>query len=372
MRELIKASRKAIVKGHGSNREVTCPYCEKNCKRTIIPHLKNHHNAKWQIWRKDMLDMYNEGLSSMEIVRECYMLFTWGIVEKEIIKLSEETGIKIAPPLNRIVKKWESEENLQKSSVWKFGRRGAWAVHDGKYRGNWPPQVPYNLIKKYSRKKDLVLDPFVGGGTTVIESWLLGRRSIGVDVSPHAISRTNKRIEEMLEKAPKQKLNILLRPKIFQRDARALTFIKEPVDLICTQPPYLNAIQYTEKNPDDLSHIRNEKEYCLEFKKVASQLYKILKPGRICAVQIGDTRKRGKYIPLGFLVHKELLSVGFETDNIVIKLQYADKSSGFYKNMKDLLIAHEYIFIMKKPSRARKGLGYHREKHGIPPTTRIR
>lgn len=64
---------------------------------------------------------------------------------------------------------------------------------------------------------------------------------------------------------------------------------------------------------------------------------------------MGDTRKLGKFVPLGFMVLNELASAGFETKDIVIKLQYADKSTAFYKNLKDFQIAHEYIFVMKKP-----------------------
>lgn len=297
-----------------------------------------------------MLELYNEGFSSMEIVRECYMLFTWNLVEREIVKLSEEKGIPIAPPLKREIKAWEGDEELQRATVWKFGRRGTWAVHDGRYRGNWPPQVPNNIIRRYSSEGELVLDPFVGGGTTVIESWLLGRRSIGLDVSPHALSITRKRIAEMEENAPKGKLDPSLRPTIYQGDARDLSFLKnESIDLLCAQPPYLNALRYTKYSPNDLSHLKDEKEFCKEFKIVAQESFRVLKKGKICAVQIGDTRKDGDLVPLGFLILRELLAAGFKIKDIVIKLQYADRSVAFYRNLKALRIAHEYIFVMKKP-----------------------
>jgi len=350
LRELIRASRKAEIKGQGFTRIVKCPYCNGSFKRTIIPHLKRKHPNKWQQWRIDMLELYNEGLSPMEIARECYMLFTWRVIEREIVKLSEEKGLVIAPPLKKKIKTWNGEEDLQRTTVWKFGKRGTWAVHNGLYRGNWPPQVPNNIIRRYSDEGDLVLDPFLGGGTTVIESWLLGRKSIGLDISPHAISISKKRIEEMVVKAPKGKLNPLFKPIILEGDARDLSFLEESsVDLICTQPPYLNALRYTEYHPNDLSHIKNANEFCREFRKVAKELFRVLKKGKVCAVQMGDTRQNGEFIPLGFMIFQVLLSTGFKTNNIVIKLQYADRSTGFYKNLKELQIAHEYIFIMKKP-----------------------
>lgn len=351
MRELVRASRKAEIEGHGSTRTVKCPYCGKLSKKTIIPHLKRKHQKEWQQWRIDMLDMYNKGLSSMEIARQCYMLFTWSVVEREVVKLSEEKSIAIAPPLNREINVWNSGEELQRTTVWKFGKRGTWAVHEGKYRGNWPPQVPNNIIRRHSKKGELVLDPFVGSGTSVIESWLLGRRSIGLDVSPHAISISRKRIEEMIERAPKEKLDQSLKPTVCKCDARDLSFLEDgSIDLVCAQPPYLNVLRYTAYDPNDLSHISDEKEFCREFKKVTKQLFRVLKKGKICAVQIGDIRRNGELIPLGFMILRELMTTGFKTNDIVIKLQYADRSTGFYRNLKELQIAHEYLFIMKKSS----------------------
>lgn len=350
MRELVRASRNAEIKGHGPTRIVKCPYCHESFKRTIIYHLKRKHSKEWQQWQMDMLEMYNEGLSSVEIARECYFLFSWSLVEKEIVKLSEKCGIAIAPPLNRSIKEWNSSNELQRTTVWKFEKRGTWAVHEGKYRGNYPPQVPNDIIRRYTIEGDLVLDPFLGGGTTVIESWLLNRKSVGLDISPHAISISKKRILEMEEKSPKGKLLSSFKPVIYQCDARDLGFLdEESVDLVCTQPPYLNAIKYTEYNPNDLSHIEDGEKFCQEFIKVAQELFRVLKKGKTCAVQIGDTRKDGEFIPLGFMILNTLITAGFKTKNIVTKLQFADKSSGFYRNLKELQIAHEYIFVMKRP-----------------------
>jgi len=54
------------------------------------------------------------------------------------------------------------------------------------YPAKFIPQIPHHLIKILSQKKDLVLDPFCGCGTTLVEASLLGRNSIGVDVNPVA------------------------------------------------------------------------------------------------------------------------------------------------------------------------------------------
>src|SRR5262249_32383422 len=79
---------------------------------------------------------------------------------------------------------------LESTSLWSFPERGRWATHDGEYRGNWSPYIPRNLIMRYSQPGDLVIDPFVGGGTTAIEAKLLGRRCLALDISPSAVQGT--------------------------------------------------------------------------------------------------------------------------------------------------------------------------------------
>src|SRR5919206_4901190 len=54
------------------------------------------------------------------------------------------------------------------------------------YSAKYIPQIPRYLISNLTKKNDLVLDNFVGSGTTLVESKLLGRKAIGVDINPLA------------------------------------------------------------------------------------------------------------------------------------------------------------------------------------------
>jgi len=78
-----------------------------------------------------------------------------------------------------MTRKWEPTDFiLEKNSIWSFPKHGDWATHDSKYRGNWSPYVPRNVILRYSKENDWVLDQFAGGGTTLVEAKLLNRNIV--------------------------------------------------------------------------------------------------------------------------------------------------------------------------------------------------
>ena len=244
------------------------------------------------------------------------------------------------------ITKWEPENfELEMTTHWSFPERGDWATHDAKWRGNWSPYIPRNIILRYSKEKDLILDQFAGGGTTLVEAKLLNRDIIGIDVNDVALNRCKEKIDFLHEGAD---------GKVFLRkgDARNLDFIPDDIiDLICTHPPYANIIQYSENIEEDLSHLKIN-EFLEEMKKVASESYRVLKKDKFCAVLMGDTRKNGHMIPLSFYVMQVFENAGFKLKEMIIKEQHNCKATGFWKTnsikYNFLLIAHEHLFIFRK------------------------
>jgi len=168
------------------------------------------------------------------------------------------------------------------TTVWSFARRGKWATHNSKYRDNWAPEVVRNLILRYSKEGDYLLDPMVGGGTTAIECKLLNRNLLALDINPNAIELTKKALEFECEYNPHIKIKL--------NDSRKLDMLKdESIDFILNHPPYADIIKYSDKQIDeDLSNIHDLDKFCDEMEKAANEFYRVLKNDCYCAILIGD------------------------------------------------------------------------------------
>ncbi|WWU67392.1 DNA methyltransferase [Clostridium baratii] len=229
---------------------------------------------------------------------------------------------------------------METSTIWRFKERGSWSTHKGDYRGNWSPFVPRNIILRYSEEGNVILDQFVGSGTTMIECALLNRIGIGIDINKKALDITKKRVEE-------------LRGKIYlgKNDARNLYVLKDnSIDLICTHPPYLDIIKYSNME-NDLSN-RSLKEFLDDIRKVAKESFRVLKKNKFCAIMMGDIRKKGYVIPLAYQVMQVFLDEGFKLREIIIKEQFncssTEKWISISKEKNFLMINHENIFILRK------------------------
>lgn len=230
--------------------------------------------------------------------------------------------------------------NEESTTIWSFKERGEWATHKGDYPGNCSPYVVKNLLIKYSNKGDIVLDQFVGSGTTMIESLLLNRKAIGIDINERALDITKSRIKD-IDGAY----------KLIKGDATKLTLQDKSIDFICTHPPYMDIIKYSNRIDGDISLLNGERFYA-RISSVAKESYRVLKDNSYCAVLIGDIRRNGLIIPVGFNVMNLFLKNGFLLKEIIIKEQHNCKSTEKWKQIAKksnfLLIQHEYIFVFKK------------------------
>ena len=202
--------------------------------------------------------------------------------------------------------------------------------------------MPRNLILRYSNPGDWVLDQFVGSGTTLVEARLLNRNAVGIDINSNSILISETNLQFQCETNPK----ILIR----NGNAADLHFMKDSsIDLICTHPPYANIIKYSDGIDGDISLLETN-EFLNEMNKVAKEAYRVVKKGKVCTIMIGDIRKHGKVIPLGFRVMECFLQAGFLNKEIIVKEQHNCRSTSYWEKHGSnfLLLAHEYIFVFQK------------------------
>ncbi len=270
---------------------------------------------------------------------------------------------------NKVIKPWllykkttdlpSQPENFktERTTVWSFPQRGDWASHTAQYRGNWSPMVVRNIIELYSKKDDLVLDPMVGGGTTPVECYLMGRNSISSDINPGAISITRDRLnlpEKMTKDLPETS------HRTFVGDVRNLDLIAdESIDLIATHPPYANIIHYAPTVDGDLSQFNDYSFFFAEFAKAIKELYRVLKPNGYCAILIGDTHNKSHYVPISYRMMMDFLKEGFILKEDIIKREWnceSDRALAKYSGASFLLTMHEHLFIFRKPMKTESGL----------------
>jgi len=295
------------------------------------------------------------GVPDIEIGQKYGVTFRY--IEKLITK-SKGIAVSTLKDTKKIKALYPKDFKEEQTTVWSFKQRGNWATHSGEYRGNWSPYIPRNVILKYSKPGELVLDYFCGAGTTAVECKLLGRKCIAIDINDKAIELARKNLNFKVDVEQitfiDDKIHLeTYEPQLSVGDARDLSFLDDSsVDLICAHPPYANIIHYTDFEQGDLSYFEID-DFLKEMSKVAKESFRVLKPGRQCAILIGDMRRKKHVIPLGFKLINVYLSVGFKLRELVIKRQHNCKTTGFWyaSSIKHnfLLLAHEYLPIFEKP-----------------------
>ena len=248
---------------------------------------------------------------------------------------------------------WKESE-IWTDSLWIIAERDKIGKHDGFYHGNFVPQIPRQLILRYTKKNDIVFDPFVGSGTTAYEAESLGRHFIGIDIQPKLISHVKSKVDN------KSYFADLLagdsaKAETFEKVNEVLKNRKKKnVQLVILHPPYADIIKFSDQK-DDLSNTKSLREFLEKFSAVLKNTIEILEKGRYLAIVIGDKYTAGRWIPLGFCCLNEAQKLGLTLKSIIIKnmagnrakqnkesiWRYRALSSDYY------IFKHEYILIFK-------------------------
>lgn len=251
--------------------------------------------------------------------------------------------------------RWKEYDDLLTDSLWIFNKRDKSGAHNASYWGNFIPQIPNQLLMRYTKKGDWVLDPFAGSGTTLIESKRLGRNALGIDLSVEATGLCKSNVER--EKNPFNVITEII------NDDSAKVDLKNHLNrlqakyfqFIIMHPPYWDIIKFT-KEKNDLSNAQSVNEFLKMFSNVLNNISPFLEKRRYLAVVIGDKYSNGEWIPLGFLTMQEVLKNNFKLKSIIVK-NFEDTTAK--RNQKELwryralvggfyIFKHEYIFLFQK------------------------
>ncbi|RKP10125.1 hypothetical protein THASP1DRAFT_22134 [Thamnocephalis sphaerospora] len=214
------------------------------------------------------------------------------------------------------------------------------------YHGTWLPHTVRRALLRYTRKNDRILSNFLGRGTDAIESFLLHRRCIGVDINPRNCS---------FAIPPEFGITGEMRPVILKSDARYLSgqhFSDESFDHVLSHPPYKDCVEYSAGLQGDLSRLANSQDFYREMGKVARTAWRLLKMGGRCTIGIGDNREFCFYIPVGFDLLRTYLDNGYMLEELVVKRQRYCSAFGlgtFLCVQYDFLcFTHEFIMTVER------------------------
>ncbi len=211
---------------------------------------------------------------------------------------------------------------------------------DKDYVGATPSWVIWQLLQRYTREGDSVLDPMCGSGTTLDVCTDLNRKSVGFDLGP-------------------------TRPDIQLADARKLPLEDASVDFVFIDPPYSTHVDYSDDSRCigklDASGEDGGKAYFSAMEKVIGEMFRVLKDRRYAALYVSDSWRRrkgekgagnGTFMPIGFELFA-LMRRKFQPIDIISVVRHnATLDKGNYRKSAEegnfYLRGFNYLFIVKK------------------------
>ena len=218
--------------------------------------------------------------------------------------------------------------------VWQFYYEGRDIREKELHPAVFPISLASKVISLFTHRGELVVDPFVGSGTTLVAARDLDRNAVGFDLQEAYIKLSGERLGQL-------RLGNTSKQLAIQDDARNIPqyFEEERVSLVFTSPPYANLLNRKRKNKSRRGDLRENEQYMRveqysqdardlgtlapsEFGQAMEEIFggmlPLLKPKGHCVINIPDMWWRNRRITLHIIVVEALRRAGYELRNTII------------------------------------------------------
>ncbi len=208
----------------------------------------------------------------------------------------------------------------------------SWFIHRPEPRGDrkirHPASFPESLVRDFilffTRSRQLVVDPFLGTGSTLVAAIETGRSAVGFEIAQKYATISKKRVADALngrENGITPANRHALLSEVVRADSTKLSEIWRkreypPADYCITSPPYWNQLkrhsirqrsrvakgldtEYSD-DPDDIGNIEDYRAFLSSMKHVFDEVYKVMKPKGYLTVITNNVFTEGRMYPLAF------------------------------------------------------------------------
>ena len=258
--------------------------------------------------------------------------------------------------------------------VWQFSYEGRDIRDKNQHPATFPISLATQVVSLFTHAGELVVDPFVGSGTTLVAARDLRRNAVGFDINAGYIDLCNSRLAQL---PPEDPVNPSTQQLVVQDDARNIPHYLEPetIKLLFTSPPYANLLNRRRKNKSRRGQARFNEQFgaieqysqdsrdlgTLELEayqqamaEIFAGLLPLLKPRGHCVVNIPDMWWENERITLHIAVVEALRSAGYELRNTIIwdKTNIVNRVGifGWPSNYITMGITYEYLLHFWRPA----------------------
>lgn len=220
----------------------------------------------------------------------------------------------------------------------------------------YPASICRRLVIHFTEPGETVYDPCSGHNSRMQVVWELGRNYIGYDISQDYIDMNKEVMKQLLGQSAQSQTWLLgMEPQatveLYCRDNSQCHLKDSSIDFTFSSPPYWD-LEYYGDEPEQLGWGKSYPEFLDGMQQMMSEQYRVLKPGRFCALSVNDFRKKGKY----YSYHADIIrlgeAVGFEMFDLIIVEWHTCIRQAFASQIETTRIMpkkHEYIVVFRKP-----------------------